>query len=494
MVWTGKPDIKGDKRLKILIFQYFNSIFDVSKAVIVAPMFLKIAFCTILIFILVANGPSLGQGKSYLDSLLKTAAANYPLIKAKKLQTQSLEYAIKYKQSGIIPSLNASYQVDYATYNNITGMIYPQYIIPISGPPSKGNDYSGVPASAASLNLLWEPITFGARNAEVELAKGKLQYGQADENLTLFQQKIYVINAWLNYELLSDLVKVYQDNIDRSVFNLKQAQSLVTSGLRPGTDSSSFSSQYSLAQMQLIAFERQQDSARIALKELVGGRLPAGMVIDTTLFKMLPVLSLADTTPTDHPAIILQKADVATNELSLKLLKKSIMPRLTLWSTGYGRGSGIGADGSVNSGDGWHFERYNYGAGAQIAFPILEIFRQKPLWKQQELVTAASQQQVLQTELQLDANREMAESALQKAIQSARLAPQLFVSATYSYNALQSRYQSGLINYYDVIQAQQLLFRAQATLRVAYYNAWKALLNKAAYQGNLNLFLDQYYK
>lgn len=45
------------------------------------------------------------QGKPYLDSLLRTATANYPLIKAKKLQTQALKYAVKYKQNGLIPSL-----------------------------------------------------------------------------------------------------------------------------------------------------------------------------------------------------------------------------------------------------------------------------------------------------------------------------------------------------------------------------------------------------
>jgi len=458
-------------------------------------MFLKIAFSASLLFILFLPTSSRGQqGKRYLDSLLRSAAANYPLIKAKKLQTQSLQYAVKYKQNGIIPSLNASYQVDYATYNNITGMIYPQYITPISGPPSKGNDHSGVLGSAVALNLQWEPVTFGQRNAEVELAKGRLQYGKADEELTLFQHQVYVINTWLNFLILSDLIKVYQSNIERSAFNLKQAQTLVISGLRPGTDSSSFSSEYTRAQIQLLSFERQQDSTRLALKELVGGKLPAGMVTDLALFKILPLLSMPDTASGDHPEIQLQKANVAANELSLRSLKKSVLPRLTLWSSGYGRGSGVGADGSVNSSDGWHFERYNYGFGAQIAFPILEIFRQKPLWKEQELVTAASRQQLLQTELHLNTEKEMAELALQKAIRSARLVPQQLISAKYSYEAMQARYQSGLINYYDVIQSQQLLFQAQATVKIAYYVAWKALLNKAAYYGDLNLFLDQYGK
>ena len=434
------------------------------------------------------------QGKKYLDSLLKTAGLNYPLIRAKRLNTEALQNAVKFKQNGIIPSLNASYQADYATANNITGMIYPQYVIPISGPPSKGNDYSGVPGSAAALNLQWEPITFGQRNADVELAKGRVQYGKADEELTLFQQQVYVINAWLNYTLINDLIKVYQADIDRSVFNLKQAQSLVTSGLRPGTDSSSFSSQYTLARIQLIGFERRRDSTLITLKELVGGSLPPGMPMDSSLYENLPALTLADTSQADHPEVQLGKANVNANELALKSLKKSIMPRLTLWSTGYSRGSGIAADGSVNSGDGWHFERYNYGIGAQISFPVLEIFRQKPLWKQQELVTAASREQLSQTELHLNTQKEISESDFRKALQSARLAPQQYNSALYSYMAIQSRYHSGLINYYDVIQSQQLLFQSEAAVKIAYYNAWKSLLNKAAYYGNLNLFLNQYGK
>jgi outer membrane protein len=461
----------------------------------VLPIYSKISLLAGILFcFLLPERAAAQQGKPYLDSLLQTAAANYPLIKAKKLQTQALQYAVKYKQNGLIPSLNASYQVDYATANNITGMIYPQYITPISGPPSKGNDYSGVPGSAAALNLQWEPITFGQRGAEIDLAKGRLQYGQADENLTLFQHQVYVISAWLNYLLVNDLIKVYQSNIAKSAFNLKQAQTLVVSGLRPGTDSSSFHSEYTRAQMQLIAFEKQRDSTLIALKELVGGKLPAGLPVDSSLFSHLPVVALADTSTTDHPEVQLGKATLTANELALKSLKKSILPRLTLWSTGYGRGSGISADGSVNSSDGWRFQRYNYGVGAQIAFPILEVFRQKPRWKQQELITASSREQLAQTELHLNTQKEIAASNFQKALQTARLAPQQFHSAEYSYKAIQSRYKSGLINYYDVIQAQQLLFQSAATVKVAYYGAWRALLNEAAYSGSLNLFLNPYGK
>lgn len=455
-------------------------------------MFKKIALFTAwCLLVLLANRAAAQQGKIVLDSLLKTAAQHYPLLKAKHFQSQALQAAIRGRQNTLIPSLNASYQLDYATANNITGMVYPQYITPISGPTSKTNDYNGTPGSAVAINLQWEPITFGQRAADVELAKGNLQYGRADENLTVFQQQIFVINAWLNYLLLSDLIKVYHKDIDRSAFNLKQAQTLVTSGLRPGTDSSSFHAEYTRTQIQLLSFERQQDSTLIALKELVGGKLPGNFVADSLLLKSLPGPVL-DTAGSDHPEIQLQKASVDASELMLKSLRKSVMPKLTLWSVAYGRGSGIAADGAINSSDGLRFQHYNYGFGVQIAFPILEVFRQKPFWKQQELNTQASREVLAQTALHLNTQQEIAANNLKKALQAAQLAPQQNQSADFTYKAILSRYRSGLINYYDVIQAQQLLFQSEANVRMAYYSAWKALLNKAAYDGNVNLFLNQY--
>lgn len=432
-------------------------------------------------------------GRVYLDSLLQTTVLNYPLIKAKRLQAQVLQYAVKLKQNGIIPSLVGSYQLDYATYNNITGMAYPQYIMPISGPPSRSNIYSGVPGNAAALNLQWEPFTFGQRQSEVDLAKGHEETGKAEEQLTVFNQQVFVVNAWLNYLLAVDLIKVYQTNIDRQAYDLEQSQSLVSSGLRPGTDSSTFHAELAKARVQLLAFEQHRDSALIVLKELTGGQLPPGLVADTSLFQSLPVYSAAIDT-TEHPEVRLQKSNVKTDELLLSAYRKSLLPKLTLWGTTYARGSGIRADGVVNSRDGWQFERYNYGFGAQLSFPFLEIFRQKPLFKQQQLNIEASREQLAEVQLQLQSDQEIADSALVKAIQAARLSPEELKAAKYSYDAILSRYQSGLTNYYDVIQSLQLLYQAEASVKIAYWAAWEALLNSAAYKGDLGIFLNQYGK
>lgn len=68
-----------------------------------------------------------------LYDLLKQAETNYPLLKSKALDVQAVQKGIDISRSTFIPALDASYQVDRATYNNITGMVYPQFIIPISG-------------------------------------------------------------------------------------------------------------------------------------------------------------------------------------------------------------------------------------------------------------------------------------------------------------------------------------------------------------------------
>jgi outer membrane protein TolC len=64
-------------------------------------------------------------------------------------------------------------------------------------------------------------------------------------------------------------------------------------------------------------------------------------------------------------------------------------------------------------------------------------------------------------------------------------------SAQFSYKAIESRYQSGLNNFADLIQAQYALIKAETDYKLAYMSVWKAFLYKAAVNGDLNLFINQ---
>src|SRR5215467_7726415 len=92
--------------------------------------------CLILFVCWLYAQPTFSQGGPIptLRELLESAEKNYPLLKSKLMEVEAAKKGIETIKKTIVPSLDASYQVDYATYNNITGMFYPQYILPMTGP------------------------------------------------------------------------------------------------------------------------------------------------------------------------------------------------------------------------------------------------------------------------------------------------------------------------------------------------------------------------
>jgi outer membrane protein len=48
-------------------------------------------------------------------------------------QAKATEQNIALAKNTLMPDLNAGYQINMATYNNITGLSYPGFLLPISG-------------------------------------------------------------------------------------------------------------------------------------------------------------------------------------------------------------------------------------------------------------------------------------------------------------------------------------------------------------------------
>src|SRR5882762_4579178 len=171
-----------------------------------------------------------------LPELLKQAESNYPLLKAKSFEVLAGQSNVSAAKNTALPTLDAAYQINYATYNNITGMASTQLIVPMTGPPSSDNVYSGVFGSVAGLLLNWEPFTFGQRSTRIDIAKANLRYNQADAKQEIFSHQIHVINSYLDVLMANELLKVYSKNVNRSDENLRVVRTLTVSGLRPGVD------------------------------------------------------------------------------------------------------------------------------------------------------------------------------------------------------------------------------------------------------------------
>jgi outer membrane protein len=423
-----------------------------------------------------------------LRELLKLAEANYPLLKAKAYQVQARKEQVSFARSTALPSLDAAYQVNYATYNNITGMAVGESFVPISGPPSTENSYSPVFGSAAGLLLNWEPFTFGQRRSKIESARAYQDYQEADVSNEIFQHQVRTINAYLDLIMTNELVVVHSKNLERSEDNVRIVRALTRSGLRPGTDTALFNAELSRAKIELLNHEKQRVAHEIALQEFLGGS--GTYSVDSSFFQTLPVGD-TDTARFSHPLIRLSSSQLQIGVREKTSLQRTLAPKLSLWGTAYARGSGIRYDGYVNSQDGLSFSRYNYGGGLVLSLPLIQVASTRYQLRSQESRIKASEEELNLAKLRLEKQDQLADATFNSALSIARETPSFYRSAEFSYRTLKSRYNSGLVNYADLVQAQYTLIRAESDLKRAYIESWKALLYKTAVQGDINIFLNQ---
>jgi outer membrane protein len=424
-----------------------------------------------------------------LHALLKQAESNYPLLKAKSLEVQAGQNNVSTVKSSALPSLDAAYQVNYATYNNITGMAMPQYFVPISGPPSPDNTSSGVFGSVGSLLLKWEPFTFGQRGSRIDLAKTGVRYNEADARNEIFKHQVTFINTYLDVLMAHELLKVYSKNLERSKENLRAVRTLTVSGLHPGVDTALFHGEVSRARIELLNHQKYLETQQASLSELLASDVPT-YTPDSSYFHRLPSTS-GDTIASNHPLLNLSESKLLIRRQQQTSIRRTLHPNLSVWATGYARGSGIHYDGVVNSSDGLSFSRYNYGAGLQLSVPLLRFLEVRPQLREQSALIGAEEERLNQVKLGLTKQNKVADLTLRNALEIARESPVFYRSAEFSFRALTTRYNSGLTHYADLIQAQYNLVKAETELKQSYLEAWKALLYKAAVQGDIAIFLNQ---
>jgi outer membrane protein len=433
--------------------------------------------------------PSFGQ--TDLKSLLALAETNYPVIAAKQAEADAALTSVSLEKNRLLPSLDAAYQANYSTYNNITGMSFPGQLLPISGPPTTENYNTAVPGSAISLLLKWEPVTFGQRNATVEYNRKMYEKQLAGIEDEVLRLKFRVAFIYLEIAATNELIKVYQKNIERTGFNLKQAGTLVSAGLRPAVDSLRFRGELSKARTELFKIENLYETQKQELKELLVTNEINDIDPDIFFVENLPVSPNDTSGSFQNPVLKMAQSDLEANQARLQQINRSWTPKLEFWGTTYARGSGIGYDGMVNKADGWSLSRYNYGIGLQLVFPILDLTNVKLKTDRQKALTRSSESYFKQTQITLNKEETVALNDLKTALLVAKEIPIEFEASESAFHALQTRYDSGLTDYSELNQAQYDLLNAEASLKNSFITSWKSLLKLAVIRGDVNIFLNQ---
>jgi outer membrane protein TolC len=451
-----------------------------------------ISVCTCLFSTLYAFQTQTNKDTSItLKDALTLAEQRYHLLIAGKYESDAALKNIDVVKYSRLPTIDASYQANIATANNLTGMFYPNGILPISGPPSASNNYSPATGSAASLLLNWQAVTFGQRNAQIDVAIAEANTKKLVLQQDLFRHKINVISAYLDVLLTYDAVTIHRHNIERIGANLAQSRVLANTGLKPGVDTALFLSELSKAKIEWLKSKQQLQTQQFLLAQLiVTDDLPVPS--DSAFLNKLPIISFVnDTSFATHPLIQYSQSQFLLSQSKELLLKKSYLPKLNVWGTGYARGSGFQQNGTVKTWDGFALNRINYGAGVQLAFPIMKYGEVKQQLQQQNILSKASEERLQEDKAALTTQQRIANSTFNNCVAVAEETQQQLRSGQYAFTAMQVRYNTGLVNFSDLIQAQYNLLKAELDVKKSYWDAWKALLLQAAVKGDETIFMNE---
>lgn len=425
-----------------------------------------------------------------LRQAVEISRTRYPIIKSHQSELQAAAANVQLVKYIKIPTLDVSYQANLSTANNITGLFYPGEVLPMTGPPSRSNNFSPATGSAASLLLNWQAITFGAQDAKINVAKAEANVKKQILEREIFQNNISVISKYLDVLLAQENVRIQDQNIQRINIALRESKVLSTSGIRPGVDTALFLSELSKAKVEWVQSRRQLETEQWLLAELlVMDHLP--ITIDTVLLMKLPAISSGDTSFSTHPLVQYAQSEILLSKAKEQMFRSSWRPQLNVFGTLFGRGSGFGVDGDLKIANGLAFNRYNYAAGFQLAFPILKYGEVKRQLQVQYFLTRSTQENLDQTNRELITQQRIANSAFNNSIAVVQETQLQLKSAQYAYNAMHVRYNTGLVNLTDVVQVEYNLLQAELSLKKSYWDTWKALLLEAAVKGDIQIFLIQ---
>ncbi|MGA0560599.1 TolC family protein [Larkinella sp. VNQ87] len=433
--------------------------------------------------------PLLAQPPSQLRLLVQDYLQRSPSLKARQYETAAARQQSRILKTARLPTLDATAQANVATYNNLTGMFYPTGILPISGPPSTGNNFSPVTGTALGGLLNWSPFTFGALDSRLAVAEAELNARLAEETDEQLRIQVATAGAYLDALLGQELVKITAQNTARVDSLLRQVKALVVQGLRPEVDTALTVTELSRAETEQINARAQAEAARIRLAEWLARPDTALILTDTLLLTRTPASATA---PTDgpHPTERIFQSRISVETARIDQIRHQYRPKLTFWGTAYARGSGIDYRGDVQFADGLLFSRYNYGAGVHLAWPLLRGAERSALLTQQDFRIRAAAEQLAQTQLTLGSQRRSATLLRQQAEAVARQLPRQVAAARQALTGLELRYRSGLVNLTDVLQAQYTLLRAETDQKAAVLAVWRSLLLESYATGTLTPFLQ----
>jgi outer membrane protein TolC len=399
---------------------------------------------------------------------------------------------LRLARTAYLPRVDAIAQLNRATRNNVFGLLIPQGLPSVSGPPLEQNSTSNVWGSSVGFLIAWEPFDFGLRQANVNVARAAQRHAAASLVRTRHDLAALVADSFLTVLAAEQTLAQAEASVRRAEVFERSVEALVNAKLRPGADLSRARAESAAARNQRIHARQAIDAA----KALLAGFLHADPTTLTLLPERLaaaPPQALPSTLELSaHPAAHQQDAAIDEATARTQAAQKAWAPRFQLLASVYARGTGARSTGETLGGlNGIGPNIHNWAVGVGVTFPLAErsaLHAERDLQAARLRAETARRQQLL---ADLSAQWNAALAALAAARDIAANMPDLLKAARATERQVLARYRAGLGTTLEVADAQRQLAQSEVDSAVARLGVWRALLGVARAQGDIDSFLKE---
>ena len=434
--------------------------------------------------------PPRTSGPLTLAEAVRTATESTPAIRAARARAEAALAGMDFADTAYLPRVDLLWQEIRATRNNISGTTFPQGVIPgISGPVNRPRSWDSAWGSAGGLLVSWEPVDFGLRSANVEVARLYAKQAEADVHLARLEAGAGAAEAFVALVAADQAGRAAKSNVTRWEVFAATVKTLADKELRPGAEASRAEAEVAAARIQLLQAEQVVQSSAATLAEFLGTTDPPPS-FEPGLLLSAPPSSAIPSEPARHPLLARQAAAVETVRAREEALDSAWAPRVSLLFSLNARGSGFGPAGDgLDAGDGLWPDRANWAAGLGLTFPTMEYFQLRARRAIEEGTERAERARGDQIYLALKIQERKVLNALETARKIAENTPLQLKAAKEAHERSLARYSSGLAVLTEVADAQRLLAQSEIDDALARLSVWRALAALGRVSGDLAPFL-----
>jgi outer membrane protein TolC len=436
-----------------------------------------------------------------LPALIDSAQRHLPVLRQKKALVDAAKAGVRDAKDAYLPTSWLGDEVLVGSDNSLPGSYYSFGLIPsVSSGINPANNSQAAGGNMAFLFNEYDLLTFGLRGATVRRAEADVHLSQADLDREVYLLKWQLTRLYLQIRKSSLQLGIDSENVNRYAQLYTVIQAVTSSGIKPGADSALAMAELSGAR---TAYNNTYGQSRQLYEELsFYTGLPAdGIVIDTSRIRdnldekrvngAGLVLPGSDSGSVPNPLTEFYAREQELYRETENLVKKSYLPKVMLTGVTWARGSSISYNDNYGSiPDGWGYQRYNYLAGLTVTYNLFDMVHRRDKEAIARNQTAASDYGLQQEQLQLRNVGSKAGQGILTAMRNLRELPIQIAAAQDAFNQKTAQYKAGIINLVDLAEATFVLYRAQSDY-VAAISDWLSYnLDKAAANGNLDLFIQ----